>query len=116
MINAFGMDRHIATRHEQAIADVMLHKVRDRSLWACDAVHRAASTEYAAIWEERAVLIRDALVGKGYCLNSDIAQTIGLQGQKLASWMETIRKDADAHGIGFMFNETSKKYTYWAIY
>jgi len=38
-----------------------------------------------------------------------------MQGQKLASWMETIRKDADAHGIGFMFNQTSKKYTYWAI-
>ena len=113
--NAFAMNRNEATRHEQAIGAVMLHEVRDRALWACDAMHRAASTEYAAIWEDRAVLIRDAMIGKGYCMNSEIAKTIGMDGQKLASWMETIRKDAEAHGIGFMFNATSKKYTYWAI-
>lgn len=114
MINAFGMARDIATRHEYAIGMAMLRHEMDRPRVVHAYEERKPRKDpHEQTWLERAALVRGVIADNPGCFNLTIRNGLGLKRSVAAAWMTKMRQDGKKHGIRHILDDKTKQYRYW---
>lgn len=100
MINAFGIDPAIATKHEAAIAAVMHKQAGTRGLAIRgNGQSYERKTQNAIMWDNRAKIVRKFLEKKPGAASLDISRGLKIERATAIAWMAKFRKDPDYFGI-----------------
>ena len=123
MINAFGVCRSIATKHEEMIGQKMLEMAmaekpspalpQRSSKFGNVGTNEAAAEASLQRWFEIAGMIRDFLKDNPGASTVDIREALGINRSTVSSWTTKMRMNQEQFGITARVVRRTKLYAYW---
>jgi len=115
MINAFGICRHLATKHEAAISAAMIAaNIKVKSGFG-GGVTVARKKKLEEMWHHRAETLRGYLAINPGATGRDVKLGLDLSQSMHDAWMQRIRPNAKEYGIGVEKCNKTKKFYYWRL-